>query len=89
MPQMSNKTINKVCVKVTLETLKRRQLKTLVDIECIQHIKQNLIYTTVTRELIFGNIWQWWQEYFEADLGPYLISTTEVFLEKQLAAKSC
>ena len=65
--------------KVTLETLKRRQLKTLVDTECIQHIKQNLIYTTITRELIFGNIWQWWKEFFEADLGPYLISTTEVF----------
>ena len=64
MPQMSNKTINKVCVKVTLETLKRRQLKTLVDIECIQHIKQDLIVTTVTRELIFGSIWQWWQEFF-------------------------
>ena len=78
-----------MCFKVTLETLQRRQLKTLVDIECIQHIKQSLIYTTVTRELIFGNIWQWWQDFFEAYLGPYLISRTEVFLEKQLAAKSC
>ena len=64
MLQMSNKSINKVCFKVTLETSKRRQLKTLVDIECIQHIKQDLIVTTVTRELIFGSIWQWWQEFF-------------------------
>ena len=74
---------------MTLETSKRRQLKTLVDIEYIQHIKQDLIYTTVTRELIFGNIWQWWQKIFEAYLGPYLIATTKVFLEKQLEAKSC
>ena len=49
---------------MTLETSKRHQLKTLVDFECIQHIKQGFIDTTVTRELIFGNIWQFLLGFF-------------------------
>ena len=85
MLQVNNKTLNKinfVRTKVTLETSKRHQLKTLVDFKCIQNIKQDFIYLTVPRELILASIWQWWQGFLKAHLRPYHISTMEVFLEK-------
>ena len=42
-----------MCTKVTSKTSKQLQLKTLVDFEGIQHLKQGFIYTIVIRELVF------------------------------------
>ena len=55
--QISNKTIDKIhlmCTKLISKTSKQRQLKTLVDFEGIQHLKQDFVHTIVIRELVFS-----------------------------------
>ena len=54
--EFSNKTIDKMHLmytKVTSKTSKLHQLKTLVDLEGIQHLEQDLIDAIVVRELVF------------------------------------
>ena len=43
-----------MCTKLISKTSKQRQLKTLVDFEGIQHLKQDFVHTIVIRELVFS-----------------------------------
>ena len=62
-----------------LETSNRHQLKTLVDFECIQDILFIQLSLMNSYLALFGN---GGKDFLEAYLGPYQMSTTEVFLGK-------
>ena len=57
MIQVSNRTIDKMhwmCTKVILNTSERRQLKTSVNFEFIQHVKQNFIQLSFVNSNLFN-----------------------------------